>query len=221
MRFSPALFLFALLAVACSSRNSTHVGTGGSSRSAGATAPALPELPPGWLAVSTGPAGPIASWESIADPELGPGLALVRTNHASSATYNLCWNPAPAFRDGTLEVALRADAGEIDQGGGLAWRIQDARNYYVCRFNPLESNLRVYFVKDGERQQLASAEFEGASGTWYRLRIEQTGTHITCALDGHELLAVDDATHSAPGGIGLWTKADARTSFMHLQRVDR
>jgi len=177
-------------------------------------------LPAGWQCASTGPAGPVASWESIRDEELGPGLALVRTNHASTVTYNLCWTPAPAFANGTLEIALRADSGDIDQGGGLAWRIQDARNYYVCRFNPLESNLRVYFVKDGERQQLASAEFEGASGTWYRLRITHTGSRITCALDDHELLAVDDTTHLAPGGIGLWTKADACTSFAGLLRVD-
>lgn len=178
-------------------------------------------LPAGWTCASTGPAGPVASWESIRDQDLGPGLALVRPNHASTVTYNLCWSAAPAFTDGTLEVALRADSGDIDQGGGLAWRIQDARNYYVCRFNPLESNLRVYFVKDGERELLASAEFPGAAGTWYRLRITHTGSRITCALDGHELLAVDDSTHAAPGGIGLWTKADACTAFAGLQRVDR
>jgi hypothetical protein len=163
----------------------------------------------------------VASWESIRDDELGPGLALVRPNHASTVTYNLCWTAEPAFANGTLEVALRADSGEIDQGGGLAWRIQDARNYYVCRFNPLESNLRVYFVKDGERQQLASADVPGTAGAWYRLRITHTGSRITCALDGRELLTVEDTTHATPGGIGLWTKADACTSFAGLQRVDR
>lgn len=216
MRILATLLVLALVTASCSSRDSTRAETGANS------SPADPRaLPAGWSAASTGPAGPLASWEARSDPELGPGLALVRTNHASSSTYNLCWSAEPAFRDGALEVALRADSGEIDQGGGLAWRIQDARNYYVCRFNPLESNLRVYFVKDGARQQLASAEFEGAAGAWYRLRIEHTGTRITCALDGRELLAVEDATHAGPGGVGLWTKADARTSFAGLQRVDR
>ena len=211
------LFLASLsLLVACSSRGTPH----------GVDAPppaseTAPALPAGWTAASTGPSGPVASWASMRDADHGPGLALVRTNHASSVTYNLCWSAEPAFQDGTLEVALRADSGEIDQGGGLAWRIQDARNYYVCRFNPLESNLRVYFVKDGERQQLASADVPGTAGTWYRLRITHAGSRITCALDGHELLRVDDSTHAAPGGIGLWTKADACTSFAGLLRVDR
>jgi hypothetical protein len=202
-----------LFLAACSSGGSAR-GTSTASTTGGA-------LPAGWVAESTGPAGPVASWSAITEPELGAGIALVRPNHSSSATYNLCWNATPAFGDGSLEVALRADTGEIDQGGGLAWRIQDARNYYVCRFNPLESNLRVYFVKDGERQQLGSAEFTGAAGTWYRLRIEHQGVRITCALDGQELLVVEDTTHAAPGGIGLWTKADACTAFAGLQRVDR
>ena len=215
MRSLLTLFLPSIVAVGCSSGSPARMETGGSASAAAR------ELPPGWTAASTGPAGPLASWEARDEPQLGRVLALVRTNHASSATYNLLWSAEPPFADGSLEVELRADAGEIDQGGGLAWRIQDARNYYICRFNPLESNLRVYFVKDGERHQLASAEVEGIAGTWYRLRIEHTGTRITCALDGHELLAVDDAALSAPGGIGLWTKADARTSFAGLQRVDR
>jgi hypothetical protein len=43
--------------------------------------------------------------------------------------------------------AVRADGGEVDQGGGPMWRVQDADNDYVCRFNPLESNFRVYFVQ--------------------------------------------------------------------------
>jgi hypothetical protein len=207
-----SILVLALVSSSCSSGNSTR---------AGSAAPAALALPPGWLAASTGPAGPLASWEARDEPQLGRVLALARTNHASSATYNLLWSAEPPFADGSLEVELRADAGEIDQGGGLAWRIQDARNYYVCRFNPLESNLRVYVVKDGERHQLASAEVAGAAGRWYGLRIEHAGTRITCALDGRELLAVDDAALSAPGGIGLWTKADARTSFAGLQRVDR
>jgi hypothetical protein len=46
-----------------------------------------------------------------------------------------------------VSVAVRADGGEVDQGGGPMWRVQDADNYYVCRFNPLESNFRVYFVQ--------------------------------------------------------------------------
>ena len=212
-----SLFLVSLVFVAACSSGKPVVSR---SAAGSAASSALAALPFGWIAASTGPAGPLASWEARDESELGRTLALVRTNHASSVTYNLFWTRAPDFGDGTLEVALRADAGEIDQGGGLAWRVQDARNYYVCRFNPLESNLRVYVVENGERRQLASSDVACQTGHWYRLRVEQRGARITCALDGRELLAVEDATRPAPGGIGLWTKADARTSFSGLLRVD-
>ena len=46
-------------------------------------------------------------------------------------------------------MKVKATAGRIDQGGGVVWRYQDAKNYYICRYNPLEDNLRVYKIVDG------------------------------------------------------------------------
>jgi hypothetical protein len=40
-----------------------------------------------------------------------------------------------------------------------------------------------------------------------------TGNRIVCRLDGRELLEVEDDTFGEPGRVGLWTKADAVTSF--------
>lgn len=57
-----------------------------------------------------------------------------------------------------MSVKLKAVAGKIDQGGGVMWRYQDADNYYVCRYNPLEENFRVYRVVKGKRIQLATRE---------------------------------------------------------------
>jgi hypothetical protein len=120
------------------------------------------------------------------------------------------------FLEGRIECAVRADSGKVDQGGGVAWRIKDENNYYICRFNPLESNIRVYFVKDGKREQLATAEVETKAGDWHTLRVDHNGKHIVCSLDGKKLLEVDDETFPNAGGIGFWTKADARTSFDNM-----
>jgi len=43
-------------------------------------------------------------------------------------------------------------------------RAKDADNYYIARWNPLEENLRVYFVKDGKQTQLASAKVKANTG---------------------------------------------------------
>ena len=176
-------------------------------------------LPEGWRAEATNSDGPLATWKILVDasaPSNPNCLALTATNHKSQDAFNLCWSSAATFLDGTLEVALRADAGVVDQGGGLIWRGQDKDNYYIARFNPLESNYRVYYVKGGKRVQLASAAANQRAGEWHKLKIEHVGKRITCSMDGQQLLQVEDGTLSQAGGVGFWTKADARTSFDSL-----
>lgn len=177
-------------------------------------------LPAGWRTGTTGLVANAATWTVTDGGGATSGarpLALVATNHDNQDAFNLCWTDAVPFGSGMLEVAVRADAGAIDQGGGPAWRVQDANNYYVCRFNPLESNFRVYVVTRGVRRQLGSAQVDAAAGTWHRVAVEHRGANITCWLDGHRLLEVADATIAAAGGVGCWTKADARTSFDDLR----
>jgi len=116
-----------------------------------------------------------------------------------------------------LTVRVRANSGRIDQGGGLIWRVRDARNYYLVRYNPLESNLRVYVVTDGSRRQLASAEnISIPTGQWWQLRVAHTGRQITAWLDGVKRLQLSDESLPGPGGVGLWAKADAASSFDDL-----
>ena len=62
------------------------------------------------------------------------------------------------FKDLEASVAFKAVKGELDQGGGIVWRYQDANNYYIVRMNPLEDNYRFYKVVAGSRKQLATKE---------------------------------------------------------------
>lgn len=173
----------------------------------------------GWVSESTGGSGPTATWAEVADDQARSAprvLALTAVNHGSEDRFNLHWSPAMRFADGRISVWVRANDGEFDQGGGPAWRIQDASNYYVCRINPLEANLRVYVVHGGVRRQLATALVDAAAGRWYRLEIEHVGQDIVCSLDGRAVLHASDATIERAGGVGLWTKADARSAFDDL-----
>jgi hypothetical protein len=177
------------------------------------------ELPDGWKIEATGTATSLASWAVVPDataPSKGNALALTSTNHDSASTFNLCWSDEIRFQDGAIEASMKPMSGKEDEGGGLIWRVKDRNDYYVCRANPLEGNLRLYYVQDGFRHELASADIEISAGAWHRIRVEQEGEHIACSLDGKKLLETLDSTFPAEGGVGFWTKADAVTSFDDL-----
>ncbi|GMU24957.1 MAG: hypothetical protein AMXMBFR13_50280 [Phycisphaerae bacterium] len=175
------------------------------------------KFPEGWVIQATnGPAN--ASWQVVVDrsaPRREHVLALTRTTNRGG-TYNLAIARKITARDLDLRVRVRADAGDEDQGGGPVWRYQDENNYYICRINPLESNYRVYKVVNGKRQQLHSADVDLDEDIWYDLRVVMVGEQITCFLDGKPLLEAKDNAIRRPGKVGLWTKADAATSFDNL-----
>lgn len=174
-------------------------------------------IPTGWTIAATNPDGPLAEWQVKADPAATSSpqvLAIIRIRNNSGDVFNLCWTREVVFQDGTIEANVRADSGKEDQGGGLIWRAQDADNYYVARYNPLENNLRLYFVKAGQRTQLASADVSGVkSGEWFRLKIVHQGDRIAAYLNDKKYLEATDRTFLKAGGVGLWSKADAASSF--------
>lgn len=175
-------------------------------------------LPTGWKADATG--GKPADWKIVRDPGAlsAPNvLSIVRINDTSRGNFNLFWSPAMKFHNGILEVSIRANGGDIDQGGGLIWRARDANNYYIARYNPLEKNLRLYTVKNGSRTMLADAPNLGVgSGEWFALKIAHHGERIQAWLNGKKLIDTTDATFTAAGGVGVWAKADAASSFDNL-----
>ncbi len=172
-------------------------------------------LPEGWTVGATGKGRPLATWEVVEDAAAPSGkhvLALTRVNHSSGHTFNLCWTDRVTFHDGVIKVKFRANTGRIDQGGGVTWRQQDQDNYYIARFNPLEDNFRIYRVVDGRRRMIVSADVHLEPG-WHSMKIVQLGDRFEGWLDGRRLLAGRDGTFPGEGMVGLWTKADAATSF--------
>ena len=179
------------------------------------TKDSLGRLPPGWQAAKTG-TGEGSAWKVVADDTApsGSGYVLAQTAAGPNALFNLCVAEDTRFRDVELSVAFKAVAGELDRGGGLVWRYQDADNYYVARFNPLEDNYRLYHVVAGKRTQIATKEgVKVPTGTWHALKVKHVGDRIECFLDGRKELDTTDKTITQAGKVGLWTKADAQTYF--------
>ncbi len=179
-------------------------------------------LPQGWRAALTAEKGstvPLPTWRVVVDegaPTRPHALALVETA-ATGRTFNLAIAEEAIYQNLDVNLWVKPVAGKEDQGGGPVWRLKDENNYYVCRYNPLEGNFRLYKVVEGKREQLASESVVVEPDRWYHLRVIMLGSKITCFLDGRPLLEVEDETFPAAGKVGFWTKADALTAFDDLE----
>jgi hypothetical protein len=176
------------------------------------------QMPAGWKAGYTNPAEGKAVWAVAEDPTApSPPYVLSLTKTESSGrVFNLAMAEKTSFKDVDVSVKIKANGGKEDQGGGLIWRCKDENNYYVCRINPLENNFRVYKVVNGKRQQLQSVDVNNDAGKWYELRAKMAGNRMECYLDGKKLLEATDDEIKDAGMVGLWTKADAASSFDNI-----
>ena len=154
----------------------------------------------------------VGQWEVARDQA---NQVLCQKARNEDAVFNVALVKGSRYKDVDLSVKLKPVAGEIDRGGGLIWRAKDRNNYYVCRYNPLEDNFRVYKVEAGKRTMFKGAKTAGDE-KWHALRVTMAGIRITCYLDGQKLLEADDETFKEAGMIGLWSKADAQTFFDDL-----
>jgi len=167
------------------------------------------ETPKGWQAA-------VGTWKVAAD-DTAPSKpnVLAQSAEGPGPQFNIALAAETSFRDFDLSVKMKAVAGKTDQGGGPVWRARDAKNYYVCRWNPLEDNFRLYKVVDGKRTQLATADVKAEPG-WRTIRVTAKGDQIECYFDGKKVVEAKDDTFKDAGKVGLWTKADAATHFDDL-----
>jgi hypothetical protein len=179
----------------------------------------LGKTPAGWKVPDTGKAA-AGEWKVQNDPTAPSkdGHVLTQTASSPKAAFNLCVAETPSATDVEVSVSFKALEGKVDQGGGIVWRYQDAKNYYIARMNPLEDNFRLYKVVDGTRKQLDTKEgLTARAGEWHKISIRMQGDKIECSLDGKKLLTAKDDTFKSKGQVGLWSKADARTSFCQFR----
>lgn len=73
-------------------------------------------------------------------------------NKGAEHAYKMVLIDGTQGADLELQVSFFAVAGKGDMGGGLIWRAQDDRNYYLTRANPLEQNVRIYHVVKGVKK---------------------------------------------------------------------
>jgi len=173
-------------------------------------------IPSGWQIAETNGKGTPAKWEIVEDPSApeGPKVIAITANENKGGTFNLLIAKKDNMKDVFVSVTLKATEGKQDQGGGPIWRCKDANNYYIARWNPLETNLRLYYVKDGKRVQIATVEkIQADPKAWHRISVRQVGPSIMVWFDGKKKIETKEATLTDAGMVGLWVKADGRSEF--------
>ena len=161
---------------------------------------------------------PAGDWKVIKAPQaLSPPQVLAQLrDKGAEHNYNLVLVEDTNARDVDLSVSFLPISGKSDMGGGLIWRAQDDRNYYLTRANPLEQNIRVYHVVNGVRKMLKNHDEIIDVRKWHRLHVVNQGCRIQVFYDDKPIFDLCDGTFKH-GRIGLWTKSDAVTYFDDLR----
>ncbi len=180
------------------------------------------KIPNGWSQYFTGK-GDSTSWK-IKDDNGNKVLAQLSSDNPNYHFNVIVYNGF-ITKNVELEVKLKGVAGKKDQGGGFVWRFIDKDNYYVVRANPLEDNVVLYKVVDGDRTDLPvlgkgrtyGVDVKPLGNRWNTLKLKVVNNLFTVYLNNKELFKVKDETFNNTGKIGLWTKADAVSYFDNLK----
>ena len=118
------------------------------------------------------------------------------------------------FGDFTLTTRFKCVSGSVEQMAGIAFRIQDEKNYYVVRASALGNSFRFYKFANGERSAPIGPQVQIPLGVWHEMSIECKGNQIRCSLNGKELIPTLTDNSFAKGKIGFWTKSDSVSYFV-------
>lgn len=174
--------------------------------------------PPPMFAFGRTGSGADGRWVVVADPSAPskPNALAQLDADATNFRFPIAAANEPELRDLSVSVQCKMLSGKVDQACGLVFRYKDDKNYYITRANALEGNIRLYFVKDGRRQQIATHRGEVTANTWHAYRVDARGERLEVYWDGAKVLEQTDATFAEPGKVGVWTKADSVTHFDNL-----
>ena len=121
------------------------------------------------------------------------------------------------FGDFKLTTRFKIVSGKEEQMAGIAFRLQDERNFYVIRASALGRNVRFYKVVNGIRSDPIGPSVDITPGKWHELTIECKGTEIRAALNGQAVIPPLNDTSFTAGRIAFWTKSDSVSYFADPQ----
>ena len=128
------------------------------------------------------------------------------------------------FNDFKFTTRFKILSGEIEQMAGIAFRLQDNKNYYYIRANAKDQNVAFFRYVEGELIGPISQPAEVKKGEWNQLTVECRGSKLRALLNEREalpwtepsLIPFPDGTSKgvfSTGKLAFWTKADSVVYF--------
>jgi len=117
------------------------------------------------------------------------------------------------FQDFKLTARFKIVSGVAEQMAGVAFRFQNASNFYVVRASALGHNLRFYKMVNGQFVDPFTLGTNIAVGVWHTLTVQCEGIQINCRLDDGLAMPLQVPNTFATGKIGFWTMSDAVSYF--------
>jgi hypothetical protein len=189
------------------------------------------QCPTGFLSTVMGEGKP-GDWRLVLDDVPAPAVAGEEPRTLRRAVLaQLAQDPADehfplfifeaeTFGDFTLTTRFKTVNGKAEQMAGIAFRVQDEKNFYVVRASSLGNTLRFYKVLDGRRGPPIGPDLPIPAGVWHELAIQCKAAQIRCSFDGKELISVSDKVNALTSGkIGFWTKSDSVSYFVDTKIV--
>jgi len=213
-------------------------------------------IPPGFASLVSGPGKP-GDWK-VMDEIVPSAMSPILTNMANTlafAKHTVLAGSSPdtaashspillftneTFANFTLTTRLKIVSGTTAPEAGIAFRVQDEKNYYVIRASTagneaVHGSLLWYRVVNGVRydSQGIGVLVPIPPGEWRELRVECLGNTIRAFLNGKQMIPpvpasaptndaelprINDSTF-AIGKTGFWTAGDT-TAYFADTRID-
>lgn len=185
----------------------------GTSKTDDFEATALGGLPAGWRVVA-------GNWSVVTNDTAPAGSKVLQSDRTDLGETLILNDAAGEWSDLDASVMFNVLAGEKGQAGGIIFRYEDDKNYYVVRYNHNELSWNLFRTVDGKREKFAGTgegaeAFHGALHQWTELRLEARGTHIQVSSGNIKVIDYTEEDSNAPTGgkVGLWTRYDSKTQF--------
>lgn len=143
----------------------------------------------------------------------GRGVLAQVSTDATDERFPMLVFDGEVFGDFTLTTKFKLVAGQAEQMAGIAFRIQDEKNYYYIRASGLGNTFYFFKIVNGVRSAPIGNKMEIPKGVWHDLTIECKGTAIRAFMNGKPAIPRLDDKSFVSGKIGFWTKSDSVSYF--------
>ncbi len=181
-------------------------------------------LPEGFTEASEGSTVK-ASWviKEDASAPSRPGMVEQQLQCGDNGCYQLLLAEGVEAEYVDLSVRMKMRLGTPSGKAGLAYGVQDAKNFYAVVVEPKTNMVVAYVVKDGHLTELAKESLIPKPAEWHTLRV-QRNTIISkefteIFFDHHLMLDVYEQSFKK-GQIGLVAMGDGAFAFDNLRAME-